>query len=106
MFDQSAVDGRLESLISAFNSDRYSIDRERDVVMADGSIGIRATHMSAAIGTTSRMKKAFYLEGDSYTMGYLLGRLAEPDVERMCTEFNHSILFDFINLTISDHHLR
>jgi hypothetical protein len=89
-------------LIKAFEQDGFTVDQNSDVIEHDGNIGVRATHKTAVIGRTRRKKKAFYIEGDAHTQGYLIGKLAEPEIERMCTEFNYNIVFDFINIKIKD----
>ncbi len=101
-----SIDARIDQLISAFSQDLFDVDATKDVITYQNFIGMRATHKTAVIGTTGKKKKAYYVEGDAYTMGYLLGKLAEPDVERMCTDFNENIVFDFINLNISEPILR
>jgi hypothetical protein len=105
-----STDARIQQLISAFQSDNYSVDRTEDVIVHNANntdyIGIRATHNTAVIGTTGNKKKVYYIEGDPHTMGYLTGRLAEADVSRMCTDFNENIVFDFINWQIKDETLR
>jgi hypothetical protein len=102
----SSIDDRVERLIAAFKYDGYAVDRTADVLLCGEKIGIRATHTTAVIGATGKKKKIYYLEGDPHTMGYLQGKLAEPDIERMCTDFNENIVFDFINVQIKDPAIR
>jgi hypothetical protein len=97
---------RVEKLIAAFGIDHFAVDNKKDVFLHEGKIGIVATHKTAAIGTTGKKKQVFYVEGTPYDMGYLMGKMAEPSIERMCTEFNENIVFDFINLNIKDEALR
>ena len=105
---KSIQSDRVESLRTAFRADGFDIDEVvvRQTPGGDEKVGIVAKHQTAVIGTTGEKKKAFYVEGDPYTMGYLMGRLAEPDIEKMCTEFNENIVFDFIHLNIKDERLR
>jgi hypothetical protein len=102
----SPIDDRVERLIAAFTNDGYMVDRKADVLLCGEKIGIRATHTTAVIGITGKRKKVYYLEGDPHTMGYLQGKLAESDIERMCTDFNENIVFDFINVQIQDPTIR
>ena len=97
---------RIEKLISAFNLDGFDVDKEKDVFLHEGKIGIVAAHKTATIGTIGKKKKVFYVEGSPYDMGYLMGKMAEPEIERMCTEFNQNIIFDFVSLSIKDEPLR
>ncbi len=89
---------RIARLIEAFAADGYDVDRKTDVRIHKGNIGIVATHRSATIGRTGKYKRSFYLEGSPYTMGYLMGLLAESDISRMCDEFNEKVVFDFLNV--------
>lgn len=63
----------------------------------DGRIGVMAEHASAKNRKTGKPKKAFYLEGDNRTMGYLLGLMAEEDVARMTGEYAENVVFAFFN---------
>jgi hypothetical protein len=98
----SPVEHRIEKIIKAFGMDGFSVDRASDVLVCGENIGIRAVHTTAVIGITGKKKKVFYADGDPYTIGYFQGKLAEPDIERMCTEFNDAVIFDFIDLQIHD----
>ena len=84
--------GRIARLIEAFAADGYDVDRQTGVQVHEGNIGI------AAFGHSGSRKKAFYLEGSPYRMGYLMGSLAEPDISRMCEEFNKRVVFDFLDI--------
>ncbi|HXX36310.1 MAG TPA: hypothetical protein VEM15_17710, partial [Thermodesulfobacteriota bacterium] len=96
----------IQKLISAFDHDGFAVDPNKDVFLHEGKIGIVATHKTATIGTTGKKKRVFYVEGSPYDIGYLMGKMAEPQIERMCTEFNQNIIFDFISLNIKDEPLR
>jgi hypothetical protein len=100
------LDDRIKRVTAAFDADNYSVDPATDVMNYEGFIGIRATHKTAVIGKTGKKKKVYYVEGNPYTMGYLIGRLAHAEIERMCTDFNDDIVFDFINWHIKDKVLR
>ena len=96
----------VEKLLAAFQKDDFIVDKEKDVFSHEAKIGIVATHKTATIGSTGKKKRAFYVEGTPYDMGYLMGKMAEPEIERMCTEFNQNIIFDFISVHIKDEALR
>jgi hypothetical protein len=104
--NNQSLDDRIRQLIAAFDADNYTVDPSTDVTKHDGYIGMRATHKTAVIGATGKKKKAYYIEGDPHTMGYVMGKLAEPEIELMCTDFNENIVFDFINWQIEDETLR
>lgn len=61
----------------------------------EGKIGVLAEHKTAVNSVTGEPKRAYYLEGTHYQMGFLLGLMAEPIVERMTTEFAENIVLDF-----------
>ncbi len=100
MTNATSINDRLKQLLAAFDEDNYSVNPSTDVIIYDGFIGMRATHKTAVIGATGQKKKVYYIEGHPYTMGCLMGKLAEPEIERMCTDFNNGIIFDFINWQI------
>ena len=98
---------RIGRIIAAFQGERphpFQVRREADVFTYRGKIGVRGQNRTACIDRTRR-KMAYYVEGDPYEMGYLLGRMAEPEVERMCTEFNERIIFEFIDANFRNHRL-
>lgn len=90
---------------AAFNSDGFSVKRVLDpgsgapllYVQKDGWIGILAEHRSARNRRTGRPKRAYYIEGDAWHRGYLLGLLAEEDVSRMTGEFLKNVIFAFFD---------
>jgi hypothetical protein len=86
---------RITKLTYAFEIDNYSV--ETSIVEFEDKIGIKASHNTATDYDTKQPKKVYYLEGDHYQMGYMLGLLAEPDVELMATDFADSIIISFIN---------
>jgi hypothetical protein len=100
------LDDRIKQLIAAFDSDNYFVDPATDAIVHEGFIGMQALHKTAVIGSTGKKKKVYYIEGNPYTMGYLMGRLAETEMERMCTDFNNEIIFDFINWQLVDKKFR
>lgn len=89
----SAARRRLR-IQEGFARDDFLVKR---IVDKDGSLGALAEHRSARIGTSSRAKRAFYLEGDNYQMGYLLGLLAADDIARMTGEFLQTVIFAFFD---------
>jgi hypothetical protein len=86
-----------EQLIAQFAADGYFVDPDADVFTLDGRVGIRATS-SEMIGPTEMPKRVFYVEGNGYQMGYLMGRLANVDVVHMCIEFVPNIMFSFLGI--------
>lgn len=98
---------RIKHIIAAFQKEgphRFKVHPEKDVFTINGKIGVRAQNQTACIHA-EKTKKAYYVEGNPWEMGYLLGQMAEPEIERMCTEFNERIIFEFINANFRDHKL-
>ena len=58
-------------------------------------LGWPRRHLGSA--RPGRRKTAFYLEGDNYQMGWLLGFMAEAEVSRMATEFVENVAFAFFD---------
>ena len=90
---------RIQQISDAFQNEDppFEVHPDEDVFRFQGKIGIRA-HNQSACHQAGRTKKAYYVEGSPHEMGYLLGRMAEPEVERMCTEFNDRVIFEFVNV--------
>jgi hypothetical protein len=104
MVPDQVQSARIERLIAAFHQDGFQVvDPEvgKDVVLYHDKIGIRATHRTATIGTDpNNKKKAYYVEGDHYEMGYLMGQLAEPEIASMCKDFTKLVALAFVGSDI------
>jgi hypothetical protein len=83
----------IYNLESAFEKDGFAVSK---VIVESGKVGIMAEHQTATNYDTGQKKKAYYLEGDHYQMGYLLGLLAEEEISRMAAEFSIYFIFAFI----------
>lgn len=68
-------------------------------IQFNGRTGVMAVHRNKCvqIGDTVRRKKAFYVEGDHYEMGFLIGVMAEPDVYQMGNNYLNKIIPSFIH---------
>jgi len=105
MAANQAQSARIAQLIAAFQQDGFQVADPnpglgKEVVVYHDKIGIRATHQTATIGTTGQKKKAFYVEGDHYEMGYLMGQLAEPEIASMCKDFTKLVALAFVGANI------
>ena len=87
-------------LIDAFKKDNFSVDIDNDIELVNDKIGIRAVHKTATIGKSKIPKKAYYLEGTPKEMGLLMGKLAESDIIRMCTEYTENFIPALIEYSI------
>jgi len=52
-----------------------------------GAIGAVAEHRKARNIDTGARKRAYYVEGTPYEMGYLMGMMAEPEIDRMTSQY-------------------
>ncbi len=83
---------RIAQMESAFRTDGFEVVRH---VQKGERLGMLARHAWARNTVTGAPKRACYVEGDGYTMGWLVGALAEPDVARMAGEFVENVAFAF-----------
>ena len=88
------IDARVCGLFKAFGEDGYDIKK---VKTYNQRIGIMAEHRSAVNYETKKRKRVYYVEGNPYEMGYLLGLMAEEEIHRMTTDFTNKIIPAFIN---------
>jgi hypothetical protein len=89
-----AIEDRFARVKTAFEEDGFSVSSRVD---KDGRLGVMAEHITARVTGTGKPKKAFYLEGSNYQMGWLLGMLAEEEVSRMTGEYVDNIVFAFFD---------
>lgn len=92
--------GHVNKLIEAFNKDNFDVDENEGIFQFEGKIGIVATHRTAINSNTKKKKKAYYVEGNHYQMGYLNGLMAEQEIATMTVNFVKNVVFDFVNLDI------
>ncbi|MFN2185275.1 MAG: hypothetical protein ACK2UU_14890, partial [Anaerolineae bacterium] len=89
----------VERIIRAFQAEDppFVADPERDVFRYQGRVGVRASNRSAC-HLPGKIKKAYYVEGTHFEMGYLLGLMAEAEISKMCHDFNRRVIFEFIDV--------
>jgi len=97
--DDDEMMQRVSRLRVAFSDDGYTV-REGCVVAFRGRIGMVAHHRTATNHDTGRPKRAYYVEGAPFEMGYLLGRLAEPEIDRMTETFIDRVVGAMVRETI------
>ena len=90
--------GRIQALIAAFAQDGFDVTSE-DVVHFERRVGLRAKHNTAYNYETGEKKRAYYVEGSHYQMGYLLGLLAEPEIAQMTNDFVNKVVPAFVGGT-------
>jgi hypothetical protein len=82
-----------KDIVQAFAADNFTVIKEH--TLENGNKGYCAEHRTAKNLVNDQKKRAYYVEGSSYDMGYLMGYLAMDDVERMSTVFIQNIIFEF-----------
>ena len=102
MSGNSIPDGHFDKLIESFRKDNFDVDENEGVFQFDGKVGIVATHKTAINSNNKKKKKAYYVEGSHYQMGYLMGLMAEQEIAIMTTDFIKNIVFDFVHLDMKD----
>ena len=80
------IEARIDALRGAFVADGFAVADEGIVRFRD-RVGIKALHRTATNYDSGVPKAAYYVEGTPFEMGFLLGRLAEPEIDRMTETF-------------------
>ncbi len=93
MYRSTESGRKLLKLVETFNSDGFEVTK---IVTFNGKRGIAAQSKTAFNYDTGNPKKVYYLEGDPYEMGFLMGSLAEDVVSRMTSVYAHKVVFSFI----------
>ncbi|HBN86534.1 MAG TPA: hypothetical protein DDZ89_22175 [Clostridiales bacterium] len=81
---------------AAFEADEFQV--VETAFTPAGRLGVKAFHKTATNYDTGKKKTAYYIEGNHYERGYLLGLLAEPNISKMAIDFVNRIVFDFLGL--------
>jgi len=92
-----------DELKQAFRSDGYDVSR---LVEYQGARGLLAEHSTAKTRDPRNpgpgaAKRAYYVEGNGYQMGYLMGLMAEPQVQRMTWDFTNAVTPSFVSPDLS-----
>jgi hypothetical protein len=81
-------------LEQAFAADGYDVTQK---AVYQGKRGYLAEHGTARNSITHEPKRAIYVEGNGYQMGYLIGLLSEPEVRRMTVDYADAVIPSFIS---------
>ncbi len=101
MPNNSIPNEHVNKIIEAFNEDNFDVDENEGIFQFEGKAGILATHKTAINSNTQQKKKAYYVEGNHYQMGYLMGLMAEQEIAIMTTTFVKNLVVDFVNPDIN-----
>ena len=80
MPSNSIPNGHINKLIEAFKQDNFDVDENKGILQFERKVGIVATHKTAINSNSKEKKKAYYVEGNHYQMGYLMGLMAEQEI--------------------------
>ena len=85
---------RMKKLKEAFIKDGFLVKNNEIFIFQEDpmnrkeeKIGMIAHHTSAENYDTKESKKAYYVEGSPYEMGYLMGYMAEEEISEVTTKF-------------------
>lgn len=78
-----------QEIIAAFEQDGFEFVRK---VEFNGDRGFLAQSKTAKNIKTHQYKRAYYVEGSNYNMGYLMGMMAHDEVEQMVGKFESQII--------------
>lgn len=87
----------------------HKINKDITVIPGGGitfreKLGVMAIHRTECVplNNSKRYKKAFYVEGDHYETGFLIGVMAEPDVYHMANDYLNNVIPDFIGVVFKE----
>ncbi len=83
-----------EEIRAAFDQDGYNVVQE---ISFRENRGFLAESKSVTNYVTGKARQVLYVEGDSFSMGYLIGRLMPQQVHTMATSFVNNIIPAFIH---------
>jgi hypothetical protein len=99
-----SVAQRFARVKAAFAADGFSVlpladprapGAALDYVQTGQSIGVAAVHNGELRSRRGTRKRAYYIEGSSFEKGWLMGRMAEPEVSRMAGDYIRRVAFAF-----------
>jgi hypothetical protein len=93
MQNDVSLDERLSKLRKAFHDDGLIVQQApgctgKDYILKDGRIGMFGIQEDSA---NCRPKRVYYVEGTPFTMGWLIGSMAEPEVHKMASEYKDDV---------------
>lgn len=96
------VDVHFENLKKAFEDDGFNVVKK---VEKDGKIGVMAEHKTIRTNNIKDHdkplpKRAYYVEGNNYQMGYLLGMMAATEIQRMAYDYVDNVIPSFFDVTL------
>ncbi len=97
-------EAKIERLREAFAADGFAVPAESVIVYRD-RVGIRAIHRTARAYEGGVPKTAYYIEGTPFEMGFLMGRLAEPETTRMTEMFIDRVFLAMFREAVSGERL-
>ena len=93
---------RRRMLERAFDRDGFDI-ADCGRFTHNGRIGLIAEHRTARNYDTGQRKRAYYVEGTPYEMGHLIGQMAEPEIDRMTSQYIDEMVRQLIHGASYEH---
>ncbi len=99
-----SIPERFARVSAAFAADDFTVvplghpatsGAGRGCLQTGQSIGVAAVHNGLLASKRGTPKKAYYLEGNPFEKGWLMGRMAEPEVSRMAGAYIRDVAFAF-----------
>lgn len=91
----SALEPKLEALRAAFEKDGFQVADYAWVSKDEPRLGLIAKHQSAKNRGVER-KRAYYVEGSPWEMGFLMGKLAENKIQQMSEDYIENFIRSMI----------
>ncbi|HTO23285.1 MAG TPA: C45 family autoproteolytic acyltransferase/hydrolase, partial [Spirochaetia bacterium] len=86
--------GQSARIESALAGDGFAVKARAE---REGALGLLAEHREARGTVSGAPKRVILLQGSAFQRGWQMGRLAEPDVSRMCGEYEDRVVFAFFD---------
>jgi len=79
----------------AFAEDGFDVTKQVWIGNSEPRLGLRAEHRTARNRSAAR-KRAYYVEGSPWEMGFLMGRLAESRIQKMSEDYIENFIRSMI----------
>ena len=95
MTTPSGGDDAIARVCRAFEADGFHVSQD-EIRRWKGGVGLIARHATATTYENGEPKRAYYVEGSPYEMGFLLGWMCEPDIAEMTETYIENFIRSMI----------